>query len=110
MRIDSVKDPVYAPNSHGGPHADPSLTDEAGLWHSDGDMVRKAYTLRSDDDDWGQAGTLVREVMDDDARERLVNNVVGHLKAGVSKPVLNRAFEYWKNIDKDLGQKIADSF
>ena len=110
MRIDTVKDPVYAPNSHGGPHADPSLTDEAGLWHSDGDMVRKAYTLRSDDDDWGQAGTLVREVMDDDARERLVSNVVGHLKAGVSKPVLDRAFEYWKNIDKDLGQKIADSF
>ena len=110
MRIDPVKDPVYAPNSYGGPHADPTLTDEAGLWHSDGDMVRKAYTLRADDDDWGQAGTLVREVMDDAARERLVSNVVGHLKNGVSKPVLDRAFKYWKNIDKDLGQKIADNF
>jgi len=36
--------------------------DSAG-WHTDGDMVRTAYTLRAEDDDWGQAGTLVRDVM-----------------------------------------------
>jgi catalase len=45
-------------------------------------MVRTAYTLRAEDDDWGQARTLVREVMDDAERERLVGNVVGHLRAG----------------------------
>ncbi len=39
--------------------------------HADGDMVRTAYTLRPEDDDWGQAGTLVREVLDDAARDRL---------------------------------------
>lgn len=107
MRMENVSDPVYAPNSYGGPHADPSLTDEAGLWYSDGDMVRQAYTLRKDDDDWGQAGTLVREVLDDAARERLANNIIGHLKGGVSKPVLERAFEYWRNVDKNLGDRIA---
>jgi catalase len=69
-------------------------------------MARTAYTLRPEDDDWGQAGMLVREVMDDAERDRLVSNVVGHLRNGVSEPVLRRTFEYWKNIDKKNGDKI----
>jgi catalase len=69
-------------------------------------MVRSAYTLHEQDDDWGQAGTLVREVLDDDARARLVSNVVGHLLNGVTEPVLQRAFQYWRNVDKGLGDKI----
>jgi catalase len=56
---------------------------------------------------WGQAGTLVRKVMDDAARDRLVSNVVGHLKEGVTEPVLQHAFEYWRNIDKEIGDRIA---
>ncbi|MFZ1467576.1 MAG: catalase [Paracoccaceae bacterium] len=106
MRVENVSDPVYAPNSYGGPAADPSLTDEAGLWYADGDMVRQAYTLRADDDDWGQAGTLVRDVLDDAERDRLVSNIVGHLKAGVSEKVLKRAFEYWRNVDETLGKRV----
>lgn len=106
-RTENVSDPVYAPNSKGGPAADPSLTDEAGLWHADGDMVRQAYTLREDDDDWGQAGILVRDVMDAAARDRLVNNIAGHLKAGVTEPVLKRALEYWHNVDAELGDRVA---
>jgi catalase len=110
MRLESVKDPVYAPNSYGGPAADSTKTDDAGLWHADGNMVRQAYTLREADDDWSQAGTLVREVMDDDARDRLVDNVVGHLKDGVSDKVLKRAFDYWRNIDQNVGDRIAKAF
>jgi catalase len=106
MRMHNVTDPVYAPNSYGGPKADPKRSDDGGTWHSDGDMVRAAYTLHAEDDDWGQAGTMVREVLDDDARERLVNNVVGHLLNGVSDLVLNRAFEYWCNVDKGIGDRI----
>jgi catalase len=106
MRVENVSDPVYAPNSYGGPKADPSRTDDAGQWYADGDMVRAAYTLRKDDDDWGQAGTLVRDVMDDGDRDRLVGNIVGHLKGGVSEPILKRAFEYWRNVDKTLGDRI----
>ncbi len=106
-RTENVSDPVYAPNSYGGPKADPSLTDDGGLWYADGDMVRKAYTLRKDDDDFGQAGTLVRDVLDDGERQRLVDNIVGHLKGGVSRPVLDRALAYWRNVDKDLGERVA---
>ncbi|MFZ1997307.1 MAG: catalase [Solirubrobacteraceae bacterium] len=105
-RTVNVTDPVYAPNSYGGPKADPSQTDDAGLWAADGDMVRSAYAKRAQDDDFGQAGTLVREVLDDEARERLVGNVAGHLTNGVSDKVLARAFLYWKNVDEDLGARI----
>jgi catalase len=105
MRIHNVSDPVYAPNSKGGPQADSEHFKPVG-WFSDGEMVRTAYTPREQDDDWGQAGTMVREVLDDAARERLVTNIVGHLLNGVTEPVLVRAFEYWHNVDKDLGDKI----
>jgi len=105
MRVVNASDPVYYPNSKGGPQADPALTAEP-LWHLDGDMVRTAYTLRRDDDDWGQAGTLVREVMDDAARDRLVGNIVGHLLNGVTEPVLVRAFQYWGNVDQTLGERV----
>ena len=49
----------------------------------------------------------MRKVMDNAARDRLISNVVGHLKDGVKEPVLSRAFEYWRNIDKTVGARIA---
>jgi len=106
MRIVNVSDPVYAPNSKGGPAADIAIAGPTAGWHSDGDMVRTAYTLRAEDDDFGQAGTMVRQVLDDAARDRLVSNVTGHLLNGVTQPVLERAFEYWRSIDKNTGDKI----
>jgi catalase len=104
--LHTVSDPVYSPNSKGGPRADTQRYGEPAGWHTDGEMVRTAYTLRAEDDDWGQAGTLVRDVMNDAERDRLVDNVVGHLLYGVSEPVLQRAFDYWRNVDTDLGNRI----
>jgi catalase len=109
MRTVNVTDPVYAPNSYGGPAADPSRADHAGLWAADGEMVRAAYTLRAADDDFGQPRTMVREVLDDDARERLVSTSRGHLLDGVSEKVLARAFQYWKNIDQEIGERIEQA-
>ncbi|MFF8899977.1 catalase [Streptomyces lydicus] len=97
----------YAPNSYGGPAADSLRYGEPAGWETGGEMVREAYTLRREDDDFGQPGTMVREVLDDAARERLVNNVAGHLLNGVSRPVLDRALQYWRNIDKNVGDRIA---
>jgi hypothetical protein len=84
MRIQKVEDPVYAPNSMGGPAADSGRYPYVEKWEADGEFVHAAYTLHRDDDDWGQAGTLIREVMDNAQRNRLVSNVVGHLSQGVS--------------------------
>ena len=45
-------------------------------------------------------------MLDDAARTRLVDNIVGHLLNGVSEPILRRAFDYWRNVDKNLGDRI----
>ena len=108
MRVQNVSDPVYAPNSKGGPQADAARFPQVEVWKASGEFIHSAYTLRKEDDDWGQAGTMVRKVIDDAARTRLVSNVVGHLKDGVSEPVLQRTFEYWRNIDKQIGDRIAN--
>ena len=108
MRVQPVSDPVYAPNSKSGPAADPARYAYMERWEADGEFVHAAYTLHSEDDDWTQAGTLIRDVMDDAARQRLVSNVVGHLQKGVSAPVLERALDYWRRIDKETGDRIAD--
>ena len=105
MAYRKVTDPVYAPNSKGGPAAD-SERNTPPTWHADGEITRAAYVSHAEDDDWSQPGTLVREVMDDAARDRLVDNIVGHLVNGVSRPVLERAFAYWSNVDADLGARV----
>lgn len=99
----------YAPNSYGGPAADyqQRFGRPAGWEAEGGEMVREAYTMRREDDDWGQAGTQVRNVLDDAQRDRLVSNVAGHLAQGVTRPVLDRALQYWRNIDKTVGDRIA---
>ena len=99
--------PVYAPNSQGRGYADQVGAVEDG-WEADGAMVRQAYTLRPDDDDFGQAGALVREVWNDEQREQFVETVAGHLLGGVKAPVLERAFDYWKNVDADTGKRIEE--
>jgi catalase len=55
-----------------------------------------------------QAGTLVRDVMNDEQRDRLVDNVIGHLLDGVTEPVLQRVFDYFRNVDVDLGDRIEN--
>ena len=96
--------PVYATNSGGRPWSDETGPVSDG-WEADGTMVRTAYTLREGDDDFSQAGVLVREVFNDDQRAQLVETVTGAL-GGVREPVLSRAFQYWKSIDADIGARI----
>jgi len=103
----SGDEPVYAPNSFGRGYSDiEGVVGES--WEADGEMVRQAYTLRPDDDDWTQPGALVREVFDDAQRERFVNTVANHLLADVTGDVLERAFEYWRNVDAECGKRIED--
>ncbi|HZK05465.1 MAG TPA: catalase [Actinomycetaceae bacterium] len=96
--------PVYAPNSKGRPWADEQGATAEG-WEADGELVRQAYTLREEDDDFGQAGTLVRKVFDDAARDRLVETLTGQL-SGVSPEVFARAIWYWKSVDETIGFRV----
>jgi catalase len=97
--------PVYAPNSGGR-----GWTDETGPapdgWEADGEMVRSAYRLRPDDDDFAQPGALVRDVFNDEQRTKLVDQVSGSLLGGVRGEVLERALQYWKNIDAEVGRRV----
>jgi catalase len=62
--------------------------------------------ILAEDGNFTQPGTLVRQVMDDAQRQRLVDNITGHLLNDVSEPVLMRAFEYWRNVDKNIGDRV----
>ena len=99
--------PVYAPNSKGRAYQEEQGPVDNG-WEADGEMVRAAYTLHAEDDDFGQAGTLVREVFSDAQRDEFVDTVAGALE-GVSEPVLERTFQYWKNVDQQIGERIEQA-
>jgi catalase len=99
--------PVYAPNSYGGPEADTALGKDLGWSVGTAELGRYAYEKHVDDDDFGQAGTLVRNVMSDTDREHLADNIVGHASDDVSEPVQRRVIAYWTNVDPDLGGRIA---
>ena len=63
--------PVYAPNSLRRPGGRPGhgRPRSAGTSRRPS-SARTAYEKHAEDDDFGQPGTLVREVMDDDAARR----------------------------------------
>ena len=100
--------PVYAPNSFGRAYQDTEGVVDNG-WEADGTMVRAAYELHPEDDDFTQAGTLVREVFTPEQREELVETVAGMLGDVWHEGVRSRAFEYWKNIDPEVGAQIEQA-
>ena len=69
--------PVYAPNSFGGPVADAGARRRGLAGSPTARCVRSAATLHSEDDDFGQAGTLYREVYDAAAKERFLDTIAG---------------------------------
>lgn len=105
--FNSAETPVYAPNSRGGAAGDPSQAINERGWENDGEMSRAAVTLHAEDDDFGQAGTLVREVMDDAQRDRLVETLVGHVGAVQDDDIRARAIQYWMNVDEGIGGRLA---
>ncbi len=99
--------PVYAPNSYGGPQADPDRYSDAGWTVDDGEMIRAAYTLRADDSDFIQPGNLYRHVLSQVEQDHLVTNIVGHMSHDVSGTVTERAVRRWLQVDPDLGARVA---
>lgn len=99
--------PVYAPNSHGGPAADTQHGADLTWSAAAGELGRYAAQQRPGDDDAGQAGTLYRDVMDDTDRDHLVANIVSHAGDGVSADVQVRVIAYWALVDGTLGERVA---
>jgi catalase len=107
MRYEHSGDqPVYAPNSFGGPAADPiNYADPS--WFTSGELGRYPYAAHRDDDDFVQAGSLWRDVCTETDRDHLVVNIVDHLSDGVDKDMQARAVSYWQKVDPDLGNRVA---
>jgi catalase len=98
--------PVYAPNSYGGPRAD--SRNELPTWYVEAaEIGRYALQLHAEDDDFRQPGALVRDVLDDAERQNLVTNIVAHATNGVSADVQRRVIEYWSSVDATLGAVVA---
>ena len=110
MRVDNVSDPVYYPNSFDrAPAAYSTTYAEQAVWAADGEMVRAAYTLHPEDDDFGQARTLLTEVMDDAARDRLIDTVSNILSGLRREEVLQRAFAVLAKHRSSGGQRDRGS-
>src|SRR5712664_537071 len=60
---DGGHQPVYAPNSYGGPQADPLRFADPGWLVETAEIVRSASARHTEDDDFIQAGNLYRDVM-----------------------------------------------
>ncbi len=103
---DAGDQPVYAPNSFGGPAADPARFPDPS-WNVSGEIVRTAYTLHSEDDDYGQPGTLVRTVLSESDRAHLAHNIAEHLRP-VEPTIQARSLEHWRRVDQRLGDRIAE--
>jgi catalase len=98
--------PVYAPNSYGGPTADP--TSEPPTWQVEaGELGRYEYAAHRDDNDFVQAGNLYRDVMSPTDREHLATNIIAHASDAVSTDVQQRVIDYWTSVDPNLGTQIA---
>ena len=73
------------------------------------DLTRGAYVRHPEDGDFIQAGQLVREVLDDAARERLANNIAGAMD-GVSDQVAEQCWTYWGKVDENLRDRVKEIF
>jgi catalase len=101
--------PVYAPNSYGGPVADPEKGADSTWTVTGGELGRYAYEKHGEDDDFRQANTLYNGVMSDGDREKLISNIVKHAgEKAVTAPMKPRVVKYWSDVDEGLGRRIAE--
>ena len=73
------------------------------------DLTRAGYVKHRDDDDFMQPGILYREVLDDEGREHLVTNITNAM-VGVHPETEERVYEYFTNVDPELGRRVREVF
>jgi len=104
----SGSQPVYAPNSYGGPKAVQQRYPDPGWFVQGAEIARTDYEAHKEDDDFVQPGTLYRQVMTPTDRDHLADNIVWHLSQGVERFIQERAVrDYWAKVDPGLGTRIA---
>ncbi len=97
--------PNYAPNSKDGAAAVEPAT-VGGGWENDGALTLSAHSLHAEDSDFGQAGTMYRDVFDDGAKARFLDTITGAVGGVKDAGIKERAIGYWTSVDADLGAKL----
>ena len=105
MRVDDGggSGPNYNPNSFEGTAANPQAAEPPV--EISGMMTRHPEALT--DDDFVQAGNLYRQVMTDEARAHLVDNIVGHLGNAQKVFQLRQTALFFK-ADPEYGTRVAE--
>lgn len=105
MRVDinGAGGPNYWPNSFGGPAPDPSAAEPP--FEVTGEAAHSPYNHPNDD--FVQAGTLFRDVMNDEDRDHLIGNIVGHLGGAQKRIQIRQAAVFFK-ADPDYGRRVAE--
>ena len=94
--------PNYFPNSQDGP-AHTEETQNYPLPVS-GTAARTDYT--HENDDYVQAGNLYRDAMNDEDRDHLISNIVGHL-GNAKREIQERQVAIFAKADADYGRRVA---
>jgi len=95
--------PNYYPNSFGGP--EPKRDAAAPAFKVDGKAARQPYTHPNDD--FAQPRELYCKVMTNEARDRLIGNIVAHL-SGAQKRIQLRQTALFYKVNPEYGSRIAE--
>jgi len=94
--------PNYYPNSFCGPKECPIA--RSPPFSASGDVDRYDPV---DDDDFGQVTTFWQKILDEPARERLVQNMVASLR-NASTFIVERAVRNFARVDVELAKRLTD--
>ncbi|XP_060520225.1 catalase-like [Cylas formicarius] len=95
--------PNYHPNSFSGPQTDPVVKSVYPPFTVTGDVNRYDDTCTADD--FVQPRIFWQKVLDQGAKDRLVENLVGSLKQA-SDFIQERAIKLYYQVDETLGRKL----
>lgn len=97
--------PNYYPNSFGGPEPSHIAHKLQNTQQPVGGVINRYET--PDEDNFSQATVFYRQVLDQPARQRLVDNIVGHLK-NASPFIQERAVKNFAQVDADFGRLLNE--
>lgn len=97
--------PNYFPNSFSGPQECPRSKLLESKDFVSGDVCRHDEPVS--DDDYKQPADFYNKVLNDESRERLVGNIVGHL-VNASPFLQERAIANFSKVSLDLGKRLSE--
>lgn len=93
--------PTYHPNSFNGP-VEEGESARQSIFPVSGDVARYEF---SDDDVYEQPAVFWEKVLDESAKQRLVENLVGSLKL-TAPPIQLRIVQQFSKINKDFAKRV----